>query len=88
MNKRKDEFEIIFTMKHLKNGSGDLSLRCNRESIKDTSLVEQLYFDVIKHVVRVVSNQITNDEYFDLEKFIEDDEKLTIKNIIDKLKEN
>lgn len=88
MNKRKDDFKITFIIKHLKNDESILSLRCNRENIKDTSLVEQLYFDVIKHVVSVVSNQITNDEYFDLEKFIQDDEKLTIKNILDELKEN
>lgn len=79
MNKRKDDFEIIFTIKHLKNDVGEVSLRCNKENIKNTSLVEQLYFDTIKHVVDVVSKQITNDEYFDLEKFIKDDEKLTIK---------
>ena len=88
MDKRKDDFKITFTIKHLKNGVGELSLRCNKENIKNTSLVEQLYFDVIKHVVRVVSKQITNDEYFDLEKFIKDDEKLMIKNIINEFKEN
>lgn len=88
MNKRKDDFKIIFTIKYLKNDEGEVSLRYNKENIKDTSLVEQLYFDVIKHVVNVVSNQDTNDKYFDLEKFIKDDEKLTIKYLIDNLKEN
>ena len=88
MNKRKDDFKIIFTIEHLNNGEGKLSLECNKENIKNTSLVEQLYFDVIKHVVRVVSKQITNDEYFDLEKFIKDDEKLMIKNIINEFKED
>ena len=88
MNKRKDDFKIILTIEHLNNGEGKLSLECNKENIKNTSLVEQLYFDVIKHVVRVVSKQITNDEYFDLEKFIKDDEKLMIKNIINEFKED
>lgn len=88
MNKRKDDFKITFTIKHLKNNEAELSLRCNKENIKDTSLVEQLYLDVISHVVKVLSKHITNDEYFDLEKFIKDDEKLMIKNIIDELNEN
>lgn len=88
MYKRKDDFEIIFTIKHLKNDVDKLSLRCNKRNIKDTSLHEQLFFEVIKHVVKVVSKQITNDEYFDLEKFIKDNEKLTIKYIINELKEN
>ena len=88
MNKRKDVFEIIFTIKHLNNGRANIRLESSKENIKDTTLVEQLYFDVIKHVVGVVSKQDINDKYFDLEKFIEDDEKLTIKNIIDELKED
>lgn len=88
MNKRKEDFKIIFTIKHLKNGVDKLSLLCNKENIKYTSLVEQLYFDVIKHVVSVLSKQDINDKYFDLEKFIEDDEKLTLKYIISELKED
>lgn len=88
MNKRKDDFKITFTIKHLNNVEANLSLRCNKENINDTSLSEQLYFDVIKHVVKVVSKQNTNDEYFDLEKFIKDNETLTIKCIIDELKED
>ena len=88
MNKRKDDFKIIFTIKHLKNGISNIRLESSKENIKDTTLVEQLYFDVIKHVVKVVSKQDKNDKYFDLEKFIKDNEKLTIKFIIDELKEN
>lgn len=88
MNKRKDDFKIIVTIKYLKNDETNLSLECNKENIKDTSLVEQLYFDVIKHVVGVVSKRVINDKYFDLGKFIEDDEILTIKNIIDEFKED
>lgn len=88
MNKRKDDFKIIFTIKHLNDCEGKFSLECSKRNIKDTSLVEQLYFDVINHVVNVVSKQDINDKYFDLEKFIKDDEKLTIKCIIDELKEN
>lgn len=85
---KKDDFKITFTIKHLKNGVGDVSLRCSKENIKNTSLVEQLYFDVIKHVINVISKHDTNDKYFDLEKFIQDDEKLMIKNIINELKED
>lgn len=90
MNKRKDDFKITFTIKNLKNDNdeGEVSLICNKENIKDTSLVEQLYFDVIKHVVGVVSEQNINDEYFDLEKFIKNNKNLRIKCIIDELKEN
>lgn len=88
MNKRKDDFKIIFTIEHLNNGEGKLSLECNKRNIKDTTLVDQLYFDVIRHVVEVVSKQDTNDKYFDLEKFIKDDEKLMIKNIINEFKED
>lgn len=88
MNKRKDDFKIILTIKHLNNGAAKLSLECNKRNIKDTLFYEQLYYEVIKHVVKVVSKQITNDEYFDLEKFIKDNENLTIKCIIAKLKEN
>ena len=88
MNKRKDDFKIIFTIKHLNDCEAKLNLDCNKRNIKDTSLHEQLYFDVIKHVVKVVSKHDINDEYFDLEKFIKDNEKLTIKYIIDELKED
>ena len=88
MNKRKDDLKIILTIKYLKNDESKLSLRCNKENIKDTTLVEQLYIDVIKHVVEVVSKHDSNDKYFDLEKFIQDDEKLTIKYVTDKLKED
>ena len=88
MNKRNDDFKIIFTIKHLKNDEGKLSLRCNKENIKDTTLVEQLYVDAIKHVINVISKHDTNDKYFDLEKFIKDDEKLTIKYFLDVLKED
>lgn len=88
MNKRNDYFKIIFTIKHLNNGRSDIRLESSKENIKDTTLVEQLYFDVINHVVGVVSKKKINDKYFDLEKFIEDDEKLMIKNIINKLKED
>ncbi len=88
MNKRKDDFKIIFTIKHLENEGANIRLESSKENIKDTTLVEQLYFDVIKHVIGVVSKQDKNDKYFDLEKFIQDDEKLTIKNIINKLKED
>ena len=88
MNKRKDDFKIIFTIKHLNDCEAKLSLECNKRNFKDTSLQEQLFYDVINHVVKVVSKHDINDKYFDLEKFIKDDEKLTIKCIIDELKEN
>ena len=88
MNKRKDDFKIIFTIKHLNNDDAKLSLECNKRSINDTSLQEQLFYDVINHVVKVVSKQDTNDKYFDLDKFIKDDEKLTMKFIINGLKED
>lgn len=88
MNERKDDFKIILTIKQLKNDDFNLSLECSKENIEDTSLVEQLYFDVIKHVVCVVNKQDINDKYFDLEKFINDDETLTVKCIINKLKED
>lgn len=88
MNKRKDDFKITLIIKHLKNDKLNLSLECSKRSIKDTSSYEQLFYDVIKHVVEVVSNQDINDKYFDLEKFIKDDEKLSIKYIIDELKED
>ena len=88
MNKRKDDFKITLIIKHLKNDEANLSLECNKINIKDTSLHEQLFYEVIKHVVKVVSKQDINDKYFDLEKFIKDNEKLTIKFIIDELKEN
>nr|DAW65149.1 MAG TPA: hypothetical protein [Caudoviricetes sp.] len=88
MNKRKDDFKITFIINHLNNGEGKLSLECSKRNIKNTSLQEQLFFEVIKHVVSVVSKLDINDEYFDLEKFIQDNEKLTIKFIIDELKEN
>ena len=88
MNKRKDDFKIILTIKYLKNDEANLSLECNKRNIKDTLLQEQLFYEVIKHVVKVVSKQDINDKYFDLEKFIKDNEKLTIKFIIDELKED
>ena len=88
MNKRRDDFKITFTIKHLNDCETKLSLRCNKENIKDTTLQEQLFFDVINHVVKVVYKKNTNDEYFDLEKFIKDDEKLTIKCIVNELKED
>lgn len=88
MNKRKDDLKIILTIKYLKNDESKLSLRCNKENIEDTTLVEQLFYEVIKHVVKVVSKHDSNDKYFDLEKFIQDNEKLTMKYIIDELKED
>ena len=88
MNKRKDDFKITLIIKYLKNDGDNLSLVCNKVNIKDTSLQEQLFFEAINHVVSVVSKLDTNDKYFDIEKFIKDNEKLTIKFIIDELKED
>lgn len=88
MNKRKDDFKIIFTIKRLNNGEGKLSLDCNKRNINDTLLHEQLFYEVINHVVKVVSKQDINDKYFGLEKFIKDNEKIKIKIIIDELKED
>ena len=88
MNKRKEDFKIIFTIKHLNDCEGELSLDCNKRNIKDTSLQEQLFYEVINHVVKVVSKQDINDKYFDLEKFIKDNEKLTIKYFLNELKKD
>lgn len=88
MNKRKDDLKITLTIKYLNDCEAKVSLETNKRKIKDTSFCEQLYIDVISHVFKVVSKQDINDKYFDLEKFIKDDEKLTIKCIIDELKED
>lgn len=88
MNKRKDDFKIIFTIKYLNDCEYKLSLECNKRHINDTTIHELLFYEVINHVVKVVSKQDTNDEYFDLEKFIKDNEKITIKCIIHELNEN
>ena len=88
MNKRKDDFKITFTIKYLNDCEAKVNLECNKRNIKGTSLYEQLFYEVINHVVKVVSKQDINDKYFDLEKFIKDNEKLKIKCIIDELKED
>lgn len=88
MNKRKDDFKIIFTIKHLNNGEGKLCLDCNKRNIKDTTLQEQIFYEVINHVVKVVSELDENDKYFDLKNFVKDNEKLTMKYIIAELKKD
>lgn len=84
--KKQEDLKITLIIKYLKNGCGNLSLVCNKLDFRKTTIAEQLYFEAINHVCDVISHMKLNDEYFDLEKFINNNDKITIKYLLDESK--
>lgn len=84
--KKQEDLKITLTIKHLKNGEVNLFLECNKKDFRKTTIAEQTYFEAIKHVCDVISHMKENDEYFDLEKFINNNDKIMIKCLLDELK--
>lgn len=84
--KKQEDLKITLTIKYSKNGRNDLMLECNKLDFRKTTIAEQTYFEAIKHVCDVISHMKENDEYFDLEKFINNNDKIMIKYLLDKSK--